>query len=74
MNFEEFKDYFWAYIPTNIMSFSDRNVEHKDFYDSVCYDCYRLYSQSQVDIDTICKVAESVLFNVYRFKPILGMQ
>lgn len=72
MTFEEFQIYFWSYIGENIVSNLDRSVDNKDFCEAVCFDCYRLYEQSDVNIDTICKSAENILFNVYRFKPILG--
>ena len=73
MNFEEFQNYFWAYISDNIVSDMDRAVDNKDFCDSVCYDCYRLYEQSGANIDTICKSAENILYNVYRYKPLLNI-
>lgn len=72
MDFEEFQTYFWAYIDENIASSSDINLNNKDFCDEVCFGCYRIYQQSNIDIDSICKLAENILFNVYRFKPILG--
>lgn len=72
MNFEDFQIYFWAYINENIISVADRNIDNKDFCESVCYDSYRIYEQSKVNIDTICKMAENTLYAVYRFKPILG--
>lgn len=72
MSFEEFEIYFWSYIDENIVSVTDININNSDFCNSVCYDCFRLYEQSNISIDTICKIAENLLFNVYRFKPILG--
>jgi len=72
MNFEEFQIYFWAYVGENIISPLDRNIESRDFCDAVCFDAFRVYEQSNVNIDTICKLSENILFNVYRFKPILG--
>ncbi len=72
MNFEEFQEYFWAYIPENIVSNIDRTVNNRDFCESVCFDCFRLYEQTDLNMDVICKAAENMLFNVHRFKPILG--
>lgn len=72
MNFEEFEEYFWSYIDENIVSNLDRSIDNRDFCESVCFDCFRLYEQSKINIDIICKSAENMLFNVRRFKPILG--
>lgn len=72
MNFEEFEIYFWSYISENIVSILDRSIDNADFCNSVCFDCFRLYNQSNIHIDVICKAAENILFNVHRFKPILG--
>lgn len=74
MDFEEFQVYFWSYIPENIVSNLDRSVNNRDFCESLCYDAYRLFTQSNVDIDIICKSSENMLFNVLRFKPILGLK
>ena len=71
-NLEDFKVYFWQYIDDNIVSYEDKFIENKDFCDSVCFDCYKIYKQSNISIDILCKMAENMLFNVYRFKPILG--
>lgn len=71
MSFEEFEEYFWSYMPENIISNLDRSIDSRDFCESVCFDCYRMNTQG-VDKDTICKLAENILFNVHRFKPILG--
>lgn len=70
---EEFQEYFWNYINDNVVSNADINMNNKDFCDSVCYDAYRIYKQGDISIDVICKLSESILFNVYRFKPILGV-
>jgi len=72
MTFEEFEVYFWSYIPENIVSNLDRRVNHRDFCDAVCFDCYRIHEQSNVNKDTLCKLAENILFNVNRYKPLLG--
>lgn len=72
MSFEEFEIYFWAYISENIVSHLDRSSNNRDFCESVCYDSYRIYEQSTTSIDIICKMAENLLFSVYRFNPILG--
>lgn len=72
MNFEEFEEYFWSYIPEHVVSDLDRVVNNRDFCNSVCYDSFRLYTHSKMPIDVICKAAENMLFNVHRFKPILG--
>lgn len=72
MSFEEFQIYFWSYISDNIVSNTDRVINNTDFCDSTCFDAYRIYEQSKVDIDVICKMAENMLFNVQRFKPVLG--
>lgn len=72
MNFLDFEDYFWAYISENTVPRLDREVENKGFCDAICYDCYRTYEKSNLDIDTICKLAEDMLFNVNRYKPILS--
>lgn len=72
MTFEEFEEYFWSYIPEKIVSNLDRSIDNRDFCNAVCYDCYRLYTLSDMDIDVMCKAAENMLFNVNRFKPILG--
>lgn len=72
MIFEDFQTYFWSYIPEQIVTNLDRTVNNTDFCDAVCYDCYRLYERSNVSIDVICKMAENMLVNVNRFKPILG--
>jgi len=71
MIFEEFEIYFWNYLSSDIISTLDRNIDNKDFCDSVCYDCFRIYSQSDVDLDTICKIAENILFSIKRYSPIL---
>lgn len=72
MTFEEFEIYFWSYIPENIVSNLDRTIDHRDFCDAVCFDCYRIYEQSRMSKDTICKLAENILFSVQRYKPLLG--
>ena len=72
MTFEDFEVYFWAYIDDNIVSNVDRGLDNRDFCQAVCYDCYRIHEQSKVNIDTVCKMAENILFNVCRFKPILS--
>ena len=73
MNFEEFEEYFWAYINDSIVSNTDRVIDNKDFCDAVCFDCFRLYEQSGVSVDIICKAAENILFSVYRYKPMLNV-
>lgn len=72
MNFQEFQEYFWSYISENVVNNLDRSANNIDFCESVCFDCYRMYEQG-MDKDSICKLAENILFNVSRFKPILGM-
>lgn len=72
MSLEEFGEYFWAYIGNTIVTDLDRNVNNKEFCDSVCFDCYRIYQQSGVSRDVICKQAENILFNVFRYKPFLN--
>lgn len=72
MDFSEFKIYIDAYLSENAISMVDRNINNKDFYDEVCFDCYRIFEQSNVSIDIICKLAENILFNVNRYKPLLG--
>ena len=72
MNFEEFEIYFWSYIPEHIVSNLDRTTNNRDFCNAVCYDSFRIYEQTDIHQDTICKFAENMLFNVHRFKPILG--
>lgn len=72
MTLEEFQVYFWSYISENTVSNMDRISTNTDFCESVCYDCYRIYDQSNISIDIICKLAENILFDVKRFKPILG--
>jgi hypothetical protein len=72
MNFIDFEDYFWAYISENTVPLIDRQLENKDFCDAICYDCYRTFKNSNVNIDTICKLAEDMLFNVNRYKPIFS--
>jgi hypothetical protein len=69
--YESFSIYFWAYINENIISDLDRDMDNKDFCDSVCYDCFRMYSQSNISIDEICKIADNILFSVKRYQPIL---
>jgi len=71
MNFEEFEIYFWSYISENIVSNADRR-NNIDFCNAICFDSFRLYQQSNIHKDIICKAAENMLFNVNRFKPILG--
>lgn len=76
MNFEDFGDfetYFWSYINENVVSDLDRTVNNTDFCESVCFDCYRIYIKSGTNIDVICKMAENLLYNVNRFKPLLGL-
>lgn len=72
MTLEDFKIYFWQYINDTIVSYDDINLNNKDFCDTIAFDCYRLYSQQNVSIDFICKMAENILFAVYRYKPNLG--
>lgn len=72
MTFNEFSTYFWSYIDENIVSNMDRLENGSDFCENVCFDCYRIYEKSGVDIDVICKIAENILFSVKRFKPMLG--
>lgn len=72
MSFEEFEIYFWSYMPESIVSNLDRIVDHRDFCDAVCFDSYRIYEQSKMSRDTICKLAENILFSVHRYKPLLG--
>lgn len=72
MKFEDFEVYFWAYINDTIVTNLDRSLENSDFCEAVCFDSYRLFEKSDVDINLICKLAENILFNVYRFKPMLG--
>ena len=71
-NFEDFQVYFWQYINENIVSPEDIYVDNKDFCESVCFDCFRVYQKGNLNLDTICKLAENILFSVYRFKPLLG--
>lgn len=73
-DYNEFRDYFWAYISTNIVSMADRNYENSDFCDGVCFDCFRIYERAGIDIDTVCKLAENILLNVSRYKPLLNME
>ena len=72
MNFEDFQIYFWSYISEHTVSNLDRIRDNRDFCESVCFDAWRMYDQSDVDIDFICKHSENMLTNVRRFKPILG--
>jgi len=72
MEYSEFKIYFWSYLNENAISIVDRNINNKDFYDAVCFDCFRVYTQSRINIDIICKLAENILFNVNRYKPLLN--
>lgn len=72
MDFEEFQVYFWSYISASTVSNADRIENNTDFCEAVCFDSYRVYDQSGIHIDIICKLAENTLFNVRRFKPILG--
>lgn len=72
MTFEEFKFYFWSYMDDNIVSTKDININNVDFCEAICFDCFRVYEQSNINIDTVCKIAENLIYNVYRFKPILG--
>lgn len=72
MDFRSFEEYFWAYISVNTVPILDRELENKGFCDAVCYDCYRMFEKSNIDIDSICKLAEDMLFNVNRYKPILS--
>lgn len=72
MDYNDFSLYFWAYLNENAFPLIDRNTNNKDFYDAVCFDCFRIYSQSGVGVDIICKLAEDILFNVNRYKPLLG--
>ena len=74
MNFEEFQEYFWSYISEVIVSNLDRSVNNRDFCESVCFDSFRLYEQSGIHEDILCKSAENMLFNVQRFKPMLGIK
>lgn len=74
MTLEEFKAYFGGYINNNIVTAKDRFVDNKDFWDCVCFDAYRIYEQSTLDIDTICKLSENILFSVNRYKPYLGQK
>jgi len=72
MTFEEFEVYFWSYISKNTVSNLDKVVNNTDFCESVCFDCWRIYDQSRINIDIICKMADNILVNVNRFKPMLG--
>lgn len=72
MSFEEFEVYFWSYIPESVVSNLDRAVDHRDFCDAVCFDSYRIYEHSKISRDTVCKLAENILFSVHRYKPLLG--
>lgn len=72
MDFIEFQEYFWSYISENTVSNLDRIRDNTDFCESVCFDAYRMYDQSKVDIDFICKLSENILFSVRRFSPLLG--
>lgn len=71
-NFEDFQIYFWQYISENIVSYEDININHKDFCESVCFGAYSIYQKGNMNLDTICKLSENILFSVYRFKPLLG--
>lgn len=69
MEFEQFRVYLWAYIPDTVISIQDRNVDNRDFWDTICFDAYRIYEQSSMNIDLTCKFVESMLFAVKRHKP-----
>ena len=69
MVFEEFQIYFSAYISENVISIEERLYRDKEFFDSVCYDCFRIYSQTDVNVDILCKQAENILYQVKRYKP-----
>lgn len=71
-SFEDFQVYFWSYIDKNVVSDSDRVYDNTDFCESVCFDAYRIYDQSNIDLDVICKLSENILFAVKRFNPLLG--
>lgn len=72
MELQEFSDYFWAYQNKNIISLKDINIDNRDFCEMVCFDFYRMYMQSNIDIDVICKIAENVFFAIKRYNPQLG--
>lgn len=71
-NFEEFEIYFWQYIPDNVVSATDININNIDFCKSVCFSCFRMYEKGDLSLDIICKLAEDMLYNVKRYKPFLG--
>ena len=69
MELGEFKSYFYNYMDSNILSAEDIYTKNYDFCDSVVYDCYRIYQQSDIGIDVICKLAENMFFSIRRFNP-----
>lgn len=69
MDFTEFREYFWRYMNSNIITYVDINVSNKDFCDEFCYGFYRVYEKSNIDINLICKLAENSLFAISRFSP-----
>ncbi len=70
--FESFKDYFFAYLSSTI-SYQDITVDNIDFCEAVCFDCYRIYEQSGVNVNVICKLAENMLYSVKRYQPIFTL-
>lgn len=71
LNFEEFKEFFLSYIPTEHLSekFYDNN---SNLCDSIIFDCWKYYLDYQlVDITVFCKTIESVFINLFRYKPVL---
>jgi hypothetical protein len=71
MELKDFEDYFWSYMESSI-SEQQRYLSNKDFLDSVCYDSYRIYAQSDISIDVVCKMAENLFFNIKRYSPNLN--
>lgn len=71
MELKDFENYFWGYMESSV-SEDQRYLSNKDFLDAVCYDCYRIYLQSDISIDVVCKMAENVFYNIKRYNPDLN--
>lgn len=73
MPFEEFREYFWEYIPQSIVSDLDL-IKNPDWADSVVYEVWRINQYSGVDKSILLKLVENIMFSYQRFKPVFASE
>lgn len=69
MNLKQFEEFFWSYISSNIVSFSDRD-NNSDWSDNIVYDAWRIYDKTEINESVIMKIIDNVIFAYDRYNPI----